>query len=247
LALGRIGDRRATSRLLDLLNDGDRILCRQAGWALGLLADPNSRVRLRAAMAGNDPRAREGATLALAIMGDHSGVEHLLAALKSADRAERAFSAMDTLVLTRERPNLLRPRVALVTPFLNDPDQEIRKYIASALRDMHDSHADEALAALIGSGDVTMRGMALQALGRMKSGRAVDAASRALKDEAPEVRMQAADALSDAGDQKAVDALVGALGDEHWGVRAHAAAALRKLTGRDFGQDAERWRSGLKH
>jgi HEAT repeat protein len=260
LTLGRIGDWRATPRLLDLLNDGDRtggrqdrrpspvsperslpkdgdrLLRRQAGWALGLLADPGSQARLRAAMAGNNPRAREGATLALAIMGDHGAVERLLAALKSVDRAERAFSAIDTLVLTRERPDVLRPRVALLTPILDDPDQEIRRYIASALRDMHDSQADEALAALIGSRDAPMRGMALQALGRMKNGRAIDVASHALKDEDPRVRMQAADALRDAGDQRAADALTGALGDEHWGVRAHAAAALRKLTGKTSGR-----------
>jgi HEAT repeat protein len=81
-----------------------------------------------------------------------------------------------------------------------------------------------------------MRGMALQALGRMKNGRAIDVASHALKDEDPRVRMQAADALRDAGDQRAADALTGALGDEHWGVRAHAAAALRKLTGKTSGR-----------
>jgi HEAT repeat protein len=242
LALGRIGDRRATPRLLDLLVDEDREVRRQAGWALGLLGDPHSQAHLRATMKGDDPRPREGAALALAFMGDDSGVEHLLAALKSADQADRVSAAADMFVLARERPNTLRRRVTLLIPFLNDPDREVGSDIEVALRDMHDARADEALGALVASRDARMRGMALQALGRMKNGREIDAASRALKDENPEVRMQAADVLKDAGDQRAVDALVGALGDEHWGVRAHAAAALRKLTGKDFGQDAAKWR-----
>ena len=114
-------------------------------------------------------------------------------------------------------------------PFLLDPDREVREDIAVALRDLHRPEADETLAKRVDNGDVSIRKIAVQACGRLKNGRGVELASRALKDTNPGVRMAAADALGETSDPDAAEPLKSALNDTHWGVRAHAAAALQKL------------------
>lgn len=63
----------------------------------------------------------------------------------------------------------------------------------------------------------------------------------ALKDKDSVVRKAAAVALGKIGDRRAVESLIQALKDQDPSVRWEAAETLNKITGKDFGNDYDRW------
>ena len=66
-------------------------------------------------------------------------------------------------------------------------------------------------------------------------------------DEHPYARGSAAVALGDLGVSRAIDPLIAVLkDDEHPYVRESAVGALEKTTGRDFGEDPEKWQQWWK-
>jgi hypothetical protein len=67
-----------------------------------------------------------------------------------------------------------------------------------------------------------------------------------LQDEDPNVRRRAAWLLGTQHDQQAVEPLIRALEDPDAGVRAAAAEALAVITGKDLGEDAQKWKLWLQ-
>ena len=91
--------------------------------------------------------------------------------------------------------------------------------------------------------DAAVRAHAALALASIKSDFATPTlSSRSLFDEDLHVRYNAALALGEIGDRAAVAPLIEALKDRESQVRKAAATSLVKLTGKNFGQNAERWR-----
>jgi len=84
-----------------------------------------------------------------------------------------------------------------------------------------------------------IRLVAVVALGEIKDKRAIPPLIEALKDEDWCVRFAAAKALGEIKDKRAVSPLIEALKDEN--VHGYAAIALRKITGKNFGEDYEKW------
>ena len=64
-----------------------------------------------------------------------------------------------------------------------------------------------------------------------------------LKARRPLIRRQAALNLGATKSPRAVEALIDVLGDEEAGVREVAAGSLKRITGQDHGNDAEKWRA----
>jgi HEAT repeat protein len=62
-----------------------------------------------------------------------------------------------------------------------------------------------------------------------------------LKEKDPMVRDPVVWILGKIGDKRAVEPLIQILKDENQYVREGAARALKRITGQDFGEDAEKW------
>ena len=86
-----------------------------------------------------------------------------------------------------------------------------------------------------------MRAAAAQALGKMKSPRAVKALVGALRSDELPVRVSAAVAMGEIGSPRAVKPLINALADKSVYVREAAAMGLTNITGKNFGEDQVAW------
>ncbi len=86
-----------------------------------------------------------------------------------------------------------------------------------------------------------IRKASAEALGGKKDSRAVVPLIAALKDKEFNVRKATAWALGEIKDSQADVALIEALKDEDRFVQKEAANALREITGKDFGEDQQKW------
>jgi HEAT repeat protein len=86
-----------------------------------------------------------------------------------------------------------------------------------------------------------LRMSAVWTLGKVKDPRAFEALINALKHKDLLVRAKAAEALGEIKNPKAVESLIAILTDEEETVREFAAKALANITGKDLGQDHDKW------
>ncbi len=86
-----------------------------------------------------------------------------------------------------------------------------------------------------------LRMSAVWTLRKVKDARALEALINALKHKDLLVRAKAAEALGEIKNPKAVEPLIAILTDEEETVREFAAKALGDITGKDFGQDYDKW------
>jgi hypothetical protein len=128
---------------------------------------------------------------------------------------------------------------------LRDDDWHVRYEAAGALGKFgSEEGVVPALIEALKDKDERVRRIAAEALGEIGPEEGVvPALAQALGDGAWDVRYAAAQALRDIGPEatEAVPALIQALGDRTEVVRSEAAEALESITGRHFGQDADRW------
>jgi HEAT repeat protein len=86
-----------------------------------------------------------------------------------------------------------------------------------------------------------LRLIAVWTLRKVKDPRALEALINALKHEDLHVREKAAEALGEIKDPKAIEPLISVLKDKGETVPEIAAKALQNITGKDFGQDYDKW------
>jgi HEAT repeat protein len=86
-----------------------------------------------------------------------------------------------------------------------------------------------------------LRLSAVWTLRKVKDPRALEALINALKHEDLHVREKAAEALGEIKDPKAIEPLISVLKDKGETVPEIAAKALQNITGKDFGQDYDKW------
>ncbi len=98
--------------------------------------------------------------------------------------------------------------------------------LAKASQDVSALVRLESVAGLSQGGDDSSRNLLLNLLNR---------------DTESEIRGRAAEALGNYPNRRAVQALIAALDDDDFGVIYHAQQSLRKLTGKDFADDARLW------
>lgn len=86
-----------------------------------------------------------------------------------------------------------------------------------------------------------LRMSAVWTLRKVKDPRALEALISALKHKDSRVREKAAEALGEIKDPRAIEPLISVLKEEEETNREIAAKALGDITGKDFGQDYDKW------
>jgi HEAT repeat protein len=171
-------------------------------------------------------------------------IGEIISALKNADVQvqRRAAGALGWLGDRRAVEPLIEA--------LKSPNEDVRAEAAWALGKIADVKAVGPLTDVLKNKNETpqVRREAVETLGILKDGRAVEALIQALSDPTPGVRARAASALGLIGDNKAIDPLIGCLKDEAF-VKSRAAESLSKITGQNFEKDNEKqatWKAWRK-
>jgi HEAT repeat protein/ATP/ADP translocase len=201
--------RRYADALLRTLRSGlgEQIL--EGGPGLGdLLAAPDVRAALIAALGAPDAGTREMAAV-------------LLARSPEADARRALASALDD-----DSPAV---RAAAVVAILGEAEARARGAATGGDESADEVEADRAescLASLASADDAAARAAGFDALRRLGRSVPEDRLARAIADPSPEVRAAAMAALEGDTAQRSADALVAALSDPNTRVRGAAAAAL---------------------
>ncbi len=233
-ALGKIGEP-AIEPLLTALKDEKSLVRMGVARALGEIGDSRAVEPLIAVLKDKDKYVRHGVALALGDIGDSRAVEPLIAALKDRHKYVRAVAALSLGEIGDNRA--VEPLLAA----LKDEDGDVRRGAASALGGIRDRRVVELLLAALKDRDKYVRAGAAGGLGKTGDNRAVEPLIVALKDEDSGTRSTAAEALGKIRDSRAVEPLIAALKDKDSYIRKQAAEALSNITGKDFGQDIEKW------
>jgi hypothetical protein len=215
----------------------------KAAWGLARLKDVRVVEALIKALNDESDKVRKQAIQGLERLKDKRAVEPLIAVMKSepSDAASalgeigdpRAVDVLIDLLMDKNQDYLKRGRAAEALGKIKDA--RAVEPLIEALRQGKLMKGDKIL---IGQSIMTD---AAHALGRIKDKRAVDPLIDAMED----IPSAAASALGEIGDARAVQSLISALKDKGMNVfwRRDVINALRKLTGKDLGDDPEAWRA----
>ncbi len=240
VALGRTGDRRAVEALVAALKDPKWQVRCAAAEALGELGDRRAEAPLIDALRGDSEYlVRDKAALALGAFRSPSVADALVEAL----RRDAARDETIGLSLAKIADDRLVDRLLEIVKDRANSDI-FRIGAARALGIMRSPRAVETLITLTKE-DPDYRVAAVRALGKIGDPRAVEALATVLSEDANAAAF-AAEALGQIGDRRAVAPLIRALEGGDAEVRASAVRALRAVTGKDFGDNAVRWREWLE-
>jgi HEAT repeat protein len=189
IALGRIGDRRATAALIRLLN-GERGTVLAAAGALAQLGDPAAYEPLLPLLAHDDVSIRQAAIGALNSIG-HPAM------------------GSQALMLLRDQSAVVREAAVRIAGYFgysecrdafmaccSDPVERVRRAALENLPYLDDPRATEVLAAALAHDTPGARAAAAQALGHQDDAAAVEALTGALRDPDAWVRYYAVRSLA---------------------------------------------------
>jgi HEAT repeat protein len=258
VALGRLGSRRATARLVAMLSDDEPLLVPVAG-ALARIGDPAASAALLPLLGHPDGAVRQAVIGALNSIG-HQDLPREVARLladpqplvrESAVRIAGYFGYRETvdrmLALADDPEELVRAAVVEHLAFVDDPRAtpqllaalagDSAKTRAAAARALGKSDSGEAVPALVEAlydADPWVRYYAVRALAEQRPAAALDPLLRlARADAAPHVRIAALDVVGAIGGAGAVEAVRALAGDPHSEVAAAALAALGRFAAAD--------------
>lgn len=221
--LGEMGDERSLEPLIGAMQDRGCDVRRESAEALegyGTKAVP----LLLAVLPGRSVYAREGAAVALGLIGDAGAVMPLCDAL-SDDNAPVRKEAASALGRIADR-RATGPLIGL----LKDRDGMVREEAVKALGKIAPPEAAGPLTGTLldGENNSYIRAGAAEALGNIGAATAAEDLRYVLRDPSPRVRTKAAEALGKIGDGGAVEPLAALLADSVFEVRHTAAQALDK-------------------
>jgi HEAT repeat protein len=128
-----------------------------------------------------------------------------------------------------------------------EKDPLIRMEIIRALGRYPGPAADAILKAAMSDADTHVRVVACEAWGKRGDAQAVTLLAETLRSDVDtDVRLAAAKALGETNRREAVPALGEALSDSDPAMQYRAVLSLRKVTGKDLGNDVDRWRKYVK-
>lgn len=246
LAMGRIGDRRATPLLLDLLTDPDSTVRIDAAFATGLLGDTAALDRLSELALVTHARAVTGlhaeAVEAAARIGGEEGarvVAEVLSRWVGQATAERIPATAERALATAWRLGDHAP-IELLTQFGEIRDTEARRSAIYSLARLGAPGAATALIRATDDRDPLIRSYAVRALdadfadaaGIPRSAIA-GRVERLVIDLDPHVRVNALRALGSFGGRDHVSTAADRAADEDPNVRVQALVALGQMTGPD--------------
>ena len=149
IALGEIGDLRATEPLIRQLSDSDRFVKSRIAHALGMIGAPVVRPLIRMLREG-DGNQRWGAAIALGRIKDPQAVEPLILALADKYENVRAEAAA-ALVAMGE------PAITPLIRFLKFSEGSVRIEVMTALGELHAADAIEPLLQMLEKADEVER------------------------------------------------------------------------------------------
>jgi len=231
LAIGRIGDKRGTTPLIDALRKEENVGARgMAAFALGEIEDAGAANALLEVV-NSSKESLVAQVFAVEALGkitsiqanaeklgqstldaiNQSLVKHLPAISGALSADQKLFSSLTIAALMRIRnPASVEP----LARQLKSTDADLRAQAANALARLRQP-IDSAVPALIealNDGDADARANAARALGASKDARAVEPLIKLLGDKNDRVQVNAVRALAALNDRRAVDPLV-ALGE----------------------------------
>ncbi|TYO97126.1 HEAT repeat protein [Geothermobacter ehrlichii] len=218
VALGR----EAVPALSGQLDTSDPVLREYTIAALGTLRAKEAVDGIRATLKDRAFGRRYIAAWALGQIGDPATIPALIEALDDANETVRRYA-------TRALIRFDRKAVPPLVQALPAATSRAAGYIIRALGDIGDPRAVDSLLRAV---DGPNRGLAFQALGKLKERRAEQALIDGLNDSDWRTRMQAAMALGPLGGPAAAEALQPLLDDPEVVVREWAARSLEMITGR---------------
>ena len=198
--------------------------------ALAVIAAPESRPHLVAALQDASPEVRIEAAAGLSIIGHEDDVAPVVRALENEERwvAERFADALVRFGVTAV-PTL--SNYVLVAGPLLDPAPRHLSAVVRCLGQIGDQRAETALLTALDGTDAQLRMRAAAALGHPWGQRVLDALLRRFSDPDWRVRAQVATALAHHDGPSSVPKLIEALTDPAWWVRQNSANTLAAIDG----------------
>ena len=206
LALGRIGDRRATPPLLEALRDPE--LAVPAAGALARIGDRDAFEGLLDLIGAPDPAVRQAAIAALNSIGHPDMAEHIAQRIDDPDPLVResalriagyfGYPACFDRVLARCR----------------DDSEPVRRAAIESLGFFEDPNVAPTLVAALEHDSPSVRAGAAAALARVESPLSVEPLAQALGDPEPWVRYLALRSLASIGDARVAPAVLETLRDD---------------------------------
>jgi HEAT repeat protein len=203
VALGRIGDRRATSALIDALRDPE--LAVPAAGALARIGDRDAFEDLLSLLGEPDPATRQAVTAALNSIGHPDMAARISERLSDSDRLvrESALKIAGYFGYPECFEEVLR--------CCHDPAETVRRAAIESLAFFDDPRVGPALVSALEQPSSSVRAGAAAALGRAEPAIAVDALTRALSDLDPWVRYVALRSLGSIGDERVMPSVLNTL------------------------------------
>jgi HEAT repeat protein len=203
VALGRIGDRRATTPLIEALNDRELIVA--AAGALARIGDRDAFGALVALLGDREAAIRQSAIAALNSIGHPDMPARTLVLLDDADPHVRV-SALKIAGYFGYPECMTR-----VIECCRDADEQVRRTAAEQLPFFDDPRAAEPLPALLDDPVAPVRAAAVSICARMNHGSRVTALIERLRDRDAWVRFVTVKTLATLGDTTALAPIVAAL------------------------------------
>jgi HEAT repeat protein len=208
-ALARIGDPAAVDGLLNLVGDSDASIRQAAVSALNSVIPPSMGERIIPLLNDPDPNVRESAVKIAGYFGYPGATTHLLK-LSSDDSVEQVRCAA-----IEHLPFLDDERIFdVLARSLKDETPKVRAAAARALGNIDSPEVVKELIAGLSDKDVWVRYFTARALGRRRSDDSVGALARVIeKEQFNHVRIAALDSLGQIGGPR-IAAIVGGLVDD---------------------------------
>lgn len=224
VTIGNTRDVMAVEPLIQVLNDGDYSIQREAVIALGKIGDKRIvEPFIIQILKNDDPVVREEAAKILGKMENSRTIETLIQALKDKEKEIRTKAAE---ALGEMRDNkAIEPLIQV----LKDQNREVREEAVEALGKIGDASAIEAVVRTLKDNDAYVQRAAAKAIEQIPDGRAADALGELLKTDNDYTREIVIEALAKIEDERATVPLVKALEDSTEALRWKAADALAKF------------------
>jgi HEAT repeat protein len=222
-AIGKLGDARSISSLIEALKDEDEEIRMMAAEALGIIGDAKAVDPLIAALKDKEEYVRKNAAEALAKIDDSQAVGPLMEVL--ADGSEMVRHAAVVAIGEIGDPRAVEPLIIA----LKDESKLVRGDSAYFLGEIGDPRAAEPLLEVLNGDDMDLIPDVIMALGKIGDGRVVEPSIKLLNHKNERIRSAAAQALGQIGDVSAVVPLIEALRDEDDEVRGEYAEALGNI------------------